>query len=191
MDLEMIMMIGICIFVIAGLIYVKINGYSNVLEKIPLEVKQELSRTPSFRKLDERDREQYKSSSWKNGLEIYLCLVIGIVIISIAAATPEMVPLLFLCTSPIGLVIAILVFRDMARISPKKQLYAVKAYCAYRIYGRNASATLVYYNFITAQYEAGHMSMTASARKKDVVVGCFVEAMVAQKEDKLKLIDVV
>lgn len=189
--MEMIAGIVVVVCILMLFINYKINGYSKLLEKVPPEVKRELSQKPSFRKLDERDREQYKSSSWKYGLGLYVCLIIGIVIISIAAATPELIPMLLLWTSPIGLVIALLVFRDMARVSPKKQLYVVKAYCAYRIYGRTASAVLVYYNFITAQYEAAHMSMTSSASKKNVTAGSFVEALVTQKEDKLKLIDVV
>lgn len=191
MDFETIMMIGICIFVVAGLIYAKIKGPNSWLEKVPPEVQEELSRKPNYRKLDEKDREQYKSSSWKYGFGIYLFMVVCVVVIGIASGTPGLIPMMFLCTLPIGIAIALLVIGDMTKVSSKKQLYVVKAYCVYRIYGRTASMGLAYYNFMTAQYELKSVSMSASAQKKDVTSGSFVEVLVEQKNDKLKVIDVV
>lgn len=191
MDFETIIMIGACIFIVVGLIYAKIKGPNSWLEKVPPEVQEELSRKPNYRTLDEKDREQYKSSSWKYGLGIYLFIVLGVVVIGIASGTPGLIPTLFLCTLPIGIAIALLVIGDMTKISSKKQLYVVKAYCVYRIYGRTASMGLAYYNFMTMQYELKNVSMSSSARKKDVTSGSFVEALVEQKNDKLKVIDVV
>lgn len=191
MDFETIIMIGACIFIVVGLIYAKIKGPNSWLEKVPPEVQEELSRKPNYRRLDEKDREQYKSSSWKYGLGIYLFIALGMVVMSIVEGRPELIPWMFVGSLPIGIAIALLVIGDMTKVSSKKQLYVVKAYCVYRIYGRTASMGLAYYNFMTAQYELKNVSMSSSARKKDVTSGSFVEALVEQKNDKLKVIDVV
>lgn len=240
--LGIITLVSCCSLIVLWVIYAfpKSPGRLKDEVSVPLKVKEILSGNTGFRRLDEKEREQYKPTSWKYGIGIYLLMVLCMAVVIIADARWVIIPVL-LFELPIvvlmirdiktyyiyhfdieeisylfvlfcmvvmviadassggilvwmllfGLAIAVLVIRDMKRVSSKKELYVVKAYCIYRVYGRNASATLTYYNFMTAQYEAGRMRLIFSARRKIVSAGCVVEVLVAKKKNKLKLIDVV
>lgn len=238
---EMITLVSCCSLIVLWVIYAFQKSPGRLFEEVqlPSQVKEILSSDLGFRKLDEQEKEQYKSSSWKYGIGIYLFMILCMVVMTMADARLMMIPVLlfefamvvlwirdikefiyfnireanviFVCFYMVamfmantgsevilvwlllfGLAIAVLVIRDMNRVSSKKELYVVKAYCIYRVYGKNdASATLVYYNFLTAQYEVGKMRISFSARRKKVSAGCILEVLVAQKKNKLKLIDVV
>lgn len=239
--LEMLTMVDICILIVIWVVYAFRKSPGRLFEEVqlPSQVKEILSCDRGFRKLDEQEKEQFKSSSWKYGIGIYLFMILCMVVMTTMDARLMMIPVLlfefamvvlwirdikefiyfnireanviFVCFYMVamfmantgsevilvwlllfGLAIAVLVIRDMKRVSFKKELYVVKAYCIYRVYRRNdASATLVYYNFMTAQYEVGKMRISFSARRKDVDKGRIVEVLMAKKKNKLKLIDVV
>lgn len=196
---EMIQMVGVCIFIVLWVVYALITKPSGlrpvrIMDEVPQKVKELLSNPQNFRKIDEKEREQYKSSPWKYGLGIYLFLVLCMAVTTISDARSEMMPMFFVWMLLFGLAIAVLVIRDTPKISSKKELYVIKAYCIYqRIYARTGYAFLAYYNFITAQYEVGKIRVDTNifSHKKYINTGAIGEVLVTKKKNKLKLIDVV
>lgn len=159
-------------------------------EKISQDVRNILTQSPYCQKLENSEKKKYRGKSGIYGIVVYIVVFVIYAIASIHESNEFSVTESLLFTSPIALIILMLVIRDMIRISPGKTIYRIRAFCTSYVPGKQASYAFTYYNFMEGRYEGGAVTETIAMQRKNITPGHFYEILITPGKNRMRIIDV-
>lgn len=161
------------------------NQMNKMVEGLAADIKKELRGEPTYTPFQDESRAELGRKNLKKGILIILAtLVIGIGM-CIYYDLSLVFALVFVAI--FAVVIFMLLIKDSIKYGGK-DLYEVRAYCDFRLYGRYNNARVFYYNFKTMMFEGKVLQNVSSGR--ELKVGQFCYVIVRVKNDKLTAVDV-
>ena len=155
------------------------------VEDLPADVKKELISKPTFTPFQDDTRKELQRKNMKKGIIIILLtFVIGL---GISVIEDISFVVVMIVVAVFAFVIFLLLIKDYIVFSGK-ELYEVRAYCDYRIYGRYNTARVFYYNFNTMMIK-GNIKQNISAGR-ELKAGQFCYVIVKSRKNKLVIVDI-
>jgi len=186
MDILVIAVILVPTVLVIGMIkgIQKIVG-KRMVQNAPREVLHELSRQPNYKVAGEKGIKKNKNRYLKDGLCIYLPLLIVAIVVSVLNRNGIAVFVALL----MGIIIAGLVIKDYYRLSGGKVVYEVRAYCSFVSYGKTKGYYLIFYDFLNARYDNCFLPENAISSVQNIVVGGYIDILVTERGGEMKALD--
>ena len=165
--------------------WIKEKALDKVAEELAPDVKKELISKPTFTLFQDDTRKEIQRKNMKKGIIIILLFIViglGISIIKDVSFAVVMI-----VVAVFAFVIFLLLIKDCF-VYGGKELYEVRAYCDYRIYGRYNTARVFYYNFNTMMIE-GNIKQNISVGR-ELKAGQFCYVIVKSRKNKLVIVDI-
>ena len=166
------------------LMLIKQKGLKRAVESLSADIKRELRKEPTCLPFDDSTRKEALKKKFGAGIGLIGCIFVFSIVISIAKQYA--IEFALVVAVIFSFVVFILLIKD--RLVMRGELYEVKAYCDYRIYGRYKSARLLYYDFKSMMFEADVFQNISL--ETNLKVGQFCYAVVKVKKNRLQIIDI-
>lgn len=161
------------------------KALNKVIEGLAADVKKEIKGEPAYTPFQDESRAELQRKNMKRGIIIILVtLAIGI---GMCFVEDMPIVVVLIVVALFAVVIFMLLIKDSIKYSGK-ELYEVRAYCDYRMYGRYNTARVFYYNFKTMMFEGKVMQNVSAGR--ELKAGQFCYVIVKVKNDKLTAMDI-
>lgn len=184
---------GVVILLPAFLIYwlLRTNAKYDALERgnrLPLEIKRQLSDPSSFVEVSENDRKQYVRRNLRKGLVIYFIFLVSGIIATCIADKPEEMKGFFLISLGFLAFIMLFVLKDFLLAKSRSKIYRMKVYMfpAYSAQWERIH-WVYYYDF--KQYIYVGNSIAVPNNDKTPRQG-IVEVLAIEKKKKLKVLSI-
>lgn len=184
---------GVVILLPCFLIYrlLKTNAKYDALERgnrLPLEIKRQLSDSACFIEASENDRKQYVRSNFQKGFKIPFVFLAGGIVVAIIMKDLEMLKVYFLTSLVIFAFLMLFVLKDFLLANSKSKIYRMKAYMfPDHAYNAEAMHWVYFYDFKQCLYEANDIEIPNYKNKPWQGV---VEVLAIEKKKKLKVFSI-
>lgn len=167
------------------------NSMMKMANRLPLELKKQLSNPASFREASKDERKQYARRNMRKGLLVYLIFVsmtiIEVVLIFVEHAW-EMLKVYFIVSLVILAFIMIFVLKDYLLVSSRTKIYRMKAYMFPSPSIRLEKQHWVYYYDIKQYiYEVENIAIP---RYKNKPIQGIVEVLAIEEKKKLRVFSI-
>ena len=161
------------------------NAMNKMVEGLAADIKKELRGEPTYTPFQDESRAELQRKNMISGIAI----IMGTSVIGIGMCILEdmSIVVVLIVVALFAVVICMLLIKDGIKYSGK-ELYEVRAYCDFRVYGSSHTARVFYYNFKTMMFEGKIMHNDSLGR--ELKAGQFCYVIVKVKNDKLTVVDI-